>query len=103
VKLEEQEIECNRCEGTGKCNDKDIREKIECEWIESYIKEQRGLRCGDFKVTPLCRKCNGKGKLDWIRNIIDDNSNNLVLEIEYSPDSMVKYMIIDFFGEEDEA
>jgi DnaJ-class molecular chaperone len=42
LKLEEWEVVCNKCEGSGKS------------WI----------------YTTPCTKCQGKGKVDWIENIV---------------------------------
>jgi hypothetical protein len=49
IKLEDHEVLCPRCNGTGKG--------------ETHT-------AGDFVITPECRKCYGEGKLDWIERIV---------------------------------
>ena len=101
MELKENEIICSRCKGTGKCEDENIKEKID--WMESYIENQKRIHNGNYKITPLCRKCHGKGKLDWVENTMGVNSNNLVIEIDYLGVKSVTYVDIEFFGEEDET
>jgi len=50
MKLEEGEVICPQCEGTGKPNNNKF---------ENF-----------YLVPKVCDKCHGSGKLDWIENIV---------------------------------
>lgn len=50
--LEDGEIICKKCEGTGK----------------TIFTEQRGK--GFYPIKIQCTRCKGEGKLDWIENLV---------------------------------
>jgi len=53
IKLEDGEIICSQCHGTGKPNNNKINYK------DPFL-----------RVPKDCDKCYGSGKLDWIENIV---------------------------------
>jgi DnaJ-class molecular chaperone len=63
IKLNPGEIICDKCHGIGNYG---------------YTKPNRNMR----SYPKICSKCSGRGRLDWIENIIGVKPGFCVLEVD---------------------